>query len=655
MRHCCSLLCLVLLVSPARSPGQEAPAIPLDLQETYGAYATATVEGDADRAVEIYAEDAVVLPVFPLHAQEAPSDVPAPVYEDVEVTRDIMIPMRDGVRLAADLYRPVGAGEPLPVLLIRTPYDKENEASGARWFARRGYAVLAQDVRGKHGSEGEFTVQARASEDGYDTVDWAARRPWSNGRIGSYGCSYPGEVQYLLAKTRHPAHRAMVAMAGGGAVGPAGRYYRNFGAYRGGTFGLAAALGWFSRNGAKTDSAAALDSTNYSEILRTLPVVDMPEKAGMPPTDFEDFATHPPADPYWDKMGYLRDSDRFATPALHVNSWFDFAAEETLYTFNLMRRNAETTEARGNQFAIIAPGTHCDMFDATEHTLVGERDVGDARLPWPRLFLDWFDHWLKGEENGVTEMPRVRYFTIGAGGWHSAPSWPPPGMERVPYYLGPGEASRGDRVDRSGVLSADKPLRAATASFAYDPGDPFPSLGGAFCCTGNPDDQAGMVDQTALESRSDLLVYTSPPLKEPLTIAGPIRAVLHLSSDAPDTDVFVKLLDVVPEGPVWNVASGILRMRYREGMDRRVWMEPDSVYEAEIRLGSRAYRFPAGHRIRLYVTSSNFPMRNRNLNTGGDNATETDWMRAVNTFHYGPSAPSRVVLPVARSLAAGEN
>lgn len=592
---------------------------------------------------------AALLSSPPLHAQETPPGAPSIVDERVEVTRKVMIPMRDGVRLAADLYRPAGAEEPLPVLLIRTPYDRANEATSARWFARHGYAVLAQDVRGKGGSEGEFTVQSRASEDGYDTVDWAARQAWSNGRVGTYGCSYPGEVQYLLAKTRHPDHRAMLAMAGGGALGPAGGYYRNFGAYRGGTFGLAAALGWFSRNGAETNSAAAPDSIDYPEILRTLPVVDMPEKAGMAPTDFEDFATHPPADPYWDRMGYLRDSDRFATPALHVNSWFDFAAEETLYAFDLMRRNAETAEARENQFAIIAPGTHCDMFDATEHTMVGDRDVGDARLPWPRLFLDWFDHWLKGEENGVTEMPRVRYFTIGADGWHPAPGWPPPGVERVAYYLGPGEASGADRSARTGGLSADRPVRAAVDSFVYDPGDPFPSLGGAFCCTGNPDDQAGMVDQIGLESRSDLLVYTSPPLEQPLTIAGPIRAVLHVSSDAPDTDVFVKLLDVVPDGPVWNVASGILRLRYREGMDRHVWMEPDSVYEAEIRLGSRAYRFPAGHRIRLYVTSSNFPMRNRNLNTGDHNATETKWVRAVNTIHLGPS---RVILPVRPVLPA---
>ena len=557
-----------------------------------------------------------------------------------------MIPMRDGVRLAADLYRPVGAEEPLPMLLTRTPYGKGNEENGARWFARRGYAVLAQDVRGKHGSEGEFTVQSRASEDGYDTVGWAARQSWSHGLVGTYGCSYPGEVQYLLAKTRHPNHRAMLAMAGGGAVGPAGGYYRNFGAYRGGAFGLAAALGWFARSGAKTDSAAVPDSIDYSEILRSLPVVDMPEKARMPPTDFEDFATHPPTDPYWDRMRYLRDSDRFATPALHVNSWFDYAAEETLYAFDLMRRNAETVEAREHQFVIIAPGTHCDMFSATEHTMVGDRDVGDARFPWPRIFLDWFDRWLKGEENGVTDMPKVRYFGIGTGTWHSAPSWPPPASERVPYYLGTEGASGGDRTPRAGALSVDEPLRAAADSFVYDPGDPFPSLGGAFCCTGNPADKAGMVDQRPLESRSDLLVYTSQPLEEPLRIAGPIRAVLHVSSDAPDTDVTVKLLDVVPDGPVWNVASGILRLRYREGMDRRVWMEPDSLYEAEVRLGSRAYRFPAGHRIRLYITSSNFPMRNRNLNTGGDNVTETEWVRAVNTIYFGPSRLSRVVLPV---------
>lgn len=572
------------------------------------------------------------------------------VYE-VEVKRDVMVPMRDGVHLATDLYRPDETEERLPVLLTRTPYGKENEESGARWFASRGYAVLAQDVRGKGGSGGEFTVQSRASEDGYDAVEWAARQEWSNGKVGTYGCSYPAEVQYLLAKTRHPSHRAMLAMAGGGAVGPAGGYYRNFGAYRGGAFGLAGMFGWFARNGAKVDTATAPDSINYGQVLRSLPVVDMPEKARLPSTDFEDFATHPPADPYWEQMRYLRDTDRFATPALHVNSWFDPATEETLHAFDLMRRNAETAEARENQFAIIAPGTHCDMFDASEHTMVGERDVGDARLSWPRIFVDWFDHWLKGEENGVTEMPKVRYFTIGTGTWHSTPSWPPPEMEPVPYFLESGEPGGRTLSADDGILSTRAPERAVADSFVYDPSDPFPARGGAICCTGNPADVAGMVDQSGLSSRSDVLVYTSPPLEEPLTIAGPIRAALRVSSDASDTDIVVKLLDVDPDGPHWNVATGILRLRYRDGMDRRAWMRPDSVYETEVRLGSRAYRFPAGHRIRLYVTSSNFPVWNRNLNTGGHNATERKWVRAINVVHHGPSHPSRVVLPVLRAEA----
>lgn len=571
---------------------------------------------------------------------------PAPKHK-FELRKNVMVPMRDGVRLATDIYTPTGAGERLPVILIRLPYNKDSYRGAtipAEFFAGQGYAVVVQDVRGKHASEGEYAVQMADAQDGYDAVDWAAKQPWSTGKIGTYGCSYLGEVQFLLAKMRHPNHTAMIPQSASGAVGPAGGYYTNFGAYSGGAFLLSTGFGWFGIAGTKVKGATAPDPLDFKTLLRSLPTAEMDKRAGYPPTDFRDFFIHPPADPYWDRMHYLRDDDRFDTPALHVNSWLDVTPEQTLYAFNLMRRNAVSARARDNQFAIISPTVHCASEAATEHTKVGDRDFGDARLAYWKLYLNWFDYWLKGVENGVTKRPKIQYYLMGKNEWRASPVWPLAEVHVVPYYLSSKAGAATGAGD--GRLTTAQPAGDGRDVFTYDPADPFPSRGGGICCTGNRDDVPGVFDQSLLESRRDLLIYSTPALRSGVTVAGPVRLALHVSSDAKDTDFTAKLIDVDAQGRAWNVSNGILRARYRDGMMKKVWMERDRVYRIEVSLNSTAHYFAPGHRIRIHVTSSDFPMYDRNLNTGGDNVTETKWVKATNTIHFGKRYASQLLLPV---------
>ncbi len=589
----------------------------------------------------------IVMAAIPALGQRAANkrpqaDRPAAKFT-VEAEQNVMVPMRDGVRLATDIYRPAGVSERLPVILMRTPYNKEAlaaETSPARFFAGQGYVVLTQDVRGRFHSEGEFTVEMPDAQDGYDAIDWASKQPWSTGKIGTFGCSYQGEVQYLSLKMRHPNHLAAIPQAGSGAVGPAGGLYKNFGTYEGGALLLGTGFGWFRGSGSKIKDAPKAPAVDLPALLRSLPIVDFAKKAGMPPTDFEDFVRHPPADAYWDQMHYLRDDDHFSTPALHIDSWFDVTPDGALEAFNLMRRNA-TNDAARQQYVIMSPTNHCGSENATEHTMVGAMDVGDARYSYWQLYLDWFDYWLKGVQNDVLKRPHVQYYVTGKNEWRTAPTWPPPDMHVTPYYPAP------PGIAKSGRLTNEKPAKDMPGTYVYDPADPVPSKGGTICCTGDPTNKPGIFDQSALESRGDMLVFSTEPLRQAVTIAGPVKLVLMISSDAKDTDFAAKLIDVDSAGHAWNVVNGIQRVRYRDGMRTSApSLRKDSTYRVVVSLKVTGHQFAVGDQIRLYVTSSDFPMYNRNLNTGGDNVTETTWVKATNTVHTGGVKASYLELPV---------
>ncbi len=573
----------------------------------------------------------------------------APAKNEIRVEKSKKAPMRDGVKLSTDLYLPVDAGlkNRYPVILIRTPYDKN--ASGmedqARRLATRGYGVAVQDVRGKFESGGSFTVSAADAADGEDTVEWLARQEWSNGNGGTTGCSYSGENQVEMA-ARKPLHlRAMNPQAASGAM-------QYFGSLRGGAFELAASADWFVSNGAKErprnadGSVAAFTppKVNWPELWRSLPLRGMMTRAGMLATDWDDFVTHAEKDPWWETLGYVDETSRFDAPALVVDSWYDYGAGDALRLWDLMQKNSETPRARNNQFVILAPTTHCRYDRAAVNTIVGERNLGDARYDFFGLYLAWFDHWLKGVENGVEKMPKVQLYVMGKNQWRGENEWPLARTQFTQYYLSSGGHANSRWGD--GVLTTERPAQGAPDHFVYDPRSPVPTVGGPDWGPAIGELKAGAVDQSDVEMRHDVLVYTSAPLEKGVEVTGPIDVVLFVTSDAADTDFTAKLVDVYSNGMAYNVQEGIQRARYREGFEKPVRLKPGETVELHINLNATSNYFGPGHQIRLEVSSSNFPRFDRNLNTGGKNYDETSWKPALNTVYHSGGHVSYVLLPV---------
>jgi hypothetical protein len=318
-----------------------------------------------------------------------------------------------------------------------------------------------------------------------------------------------------------------------------------------------------------------------------------------------------------------------------------------------VRENAKDPEVAANQYALIAPVGHCGYRRTKEETVIGDRNMGDARLEYEELTYDWFDYWLKGEDNGILErLPGIQYYMMGANEWKSSSIWPPEGTEMVTFYI---DSSKGaNSLYGDGRLSTVKPADAGSDTFVYDPMNPVLSYGGNVCCTGNAI-TAGSFDQRRMEARQDILVYSTEPLDEGVEVSGPVEVTLYVSSDAKDTDFTVKLVDVDTEGRAWNLDETIFRARYREGFDKHVFMEDSEVYEIRLSPLSTSNYFDKGHRIRVEVSSSNFPRFTRNLNTGGKNYDEVEGVVATNTIHHSADHPSRVVLPIVKDeLVAGD-
>jgi len=326
-------------------------------------------------------------------------------------------------------------------------------------------------------------------------------------------------------------------------------------------------------------------------------------------------------------------------------SWYDISISPNLALFNHVRNNAKDPEVAKNQFAVIAPTRHCAFNRATEETIVGERNVGDAQFDYDGLIYCWFDYWLKGEDNEVLEKtPKVQYYTMGLNKWQSSDTWPPEGAEMVTFYL----TSKGsaNSVFGDGRLSTNPPGPEDNPdTFTYDPAFPVPMYGGGFCCLGSAY-QPGSFDQRQMEARHDILIYSTNPFKEGVEISGPIEITLYVSSDVKDTDFTVKLIDVYPDGRSYNLDETIQRARYREGYDKQVFMEKDKVYKLPVSSMSTSNYFAPGHRIRIEVSSSNFPRFARNLNTGGNNYDETEGVVAHNKLHHSAVYPSQIRLSI---------
>jgi uncharacterized protein len=557
---------------------------------------------------------------------------------------DLKIAMPDGIKLATSLYRPHSANaqapEKLATVLIRMPYDRlthRGALSAAEFFASRGYAVMIQDIRGKNGSEGEFIPYQSGTRDGAATLDWITQQPWSNGKVGTFGCSGLGETQYVLARARHPAHAAMIPLGAGGAMGSAMGRYSYFGDFEGGIFQLASGFGWFAEFGAKSPQAPLLKKFDIAKALQTLPVSEMVKRVRDTPNGYMEFVTTPLTDPWWRSLDYVADGDVLSTPALIINTWGDQTLGDTFALVEFANKTAP------RQHLVIAPGNHCDHIDSARQGRFGELEVANAMQPYQDWYLRWFDFWLRGKGDGLAEMAPYTFYMIGENRWLTASEWPPRNSSTQRWYLDSASGAN-SRVGDGRLLPNAPKAALAYDEYRYDPLNPVPTRGGPMCCTGNPADHAGPVDQRDVEVRDDVLVYTSPVLAAPLRIAGKLRAVLNVSSSARDTDFVARLVHVWPDGRATNIQEGALRARYRKGFDQPTLLVPDERVELVVDMRSIAYHVPQGHQLRLDITSSSFPRLERNLNTGGRNFDEAVSLVATNRIYHDMRGASYVEL-----------
>lgn len=539
----------------------------------------------------------------------------------------------DGTRLAASLYRPSRAQSRLPTILIRLPYHRLRYAEGygsALFFARHGYAVLVQDLRGSGGSEGELMPWAHAADDAAATMEWITRQPWSDGTVATIGCSALGETQ-LVSQHRAPsAWRAMIASGAGGAVGSLGGRYEYFGVFEGGVFQLASGYGWFVESGSKRPDAPPAAPFDRARMLSELPISDLVARVRPSPNSYSEFLTTPLGDDTWTQWGYLGEDSRMRVPALLINTWGDQTLSGTLAIAEHWRKaDPEGTAVRLK--TILAPGNHCDHQSFGRTARFGEIEVENGGLGYAQLALRWFDFWLKGRGDALTEMPAYTYYVIGADSWRTSDTWPPAETQTQRWWLG--SAMHANTASGDGSLTRESRAGAASDTWRYDPADPVPTRGGPICCTGSQH-ASGPANQVDVEQRNDVLVYTSAPLEDDLVIAGPIRLHLQVSSDARDTDLVGRLAHVFPDDRSIGIQEGALRLRYRDGFSVPRPMEPGQRVKATVDMRDIAYRLPKGHRLRLHLTSSSFPRLERNLNTGGDNARETRMVVATNRVHY---------------------
>jgi len=574
----------------------------------------------------------------------------------ITIDKDVKVVMRDGTELSTNIYRP-DTRDPLPALVQRMPYNKERLSTAWRYMhieraATRGYAVVVQDVRGRFGSQGSFTPFAHEAEDGFDCVEWVAAQPWCSGTVGTYGGSYQGMSQWLAASRAPASLRAMAPHTATADV------YREW-IYRGGAFALGSllkwALGYLGGGEVARREAAGLDQSGPRKTLleleddldtsvyRRTPLTDMPDMREISGYYF-DWLEHPDDDGFWAPMIASDRYDRIEVPGLHIGGWYDTFQPATFYGFEAMRTRAANDDARRHQRLVVGPWAHgaqSGMF--LEHNF--GRLANDEIFDLDGLQLAYFDRWLRAIDDGGDAKP-VRLFVMGRDEWSDEEDWPLPGTEYVPFYLhGNGQANtlRGD-----GALTTDPPGDERDDCFVYDPRNPVPTLGGQNTLPGLFEAMRGPRDQRTIEQRADVLCYSTEPLERALEVIGHIRLVLYASSSAPDTDFTGKLVDVFPDGRAVILTQGILRARYRESRSQPSSLRPGQVYELELDLSATANLFKAGHRIRLEISSSNFPCYNRNSNTGGDIATEleSDFLRAINHIHHSSAHPSRLILPV---------
>jgi len=567
-----------------------------------------------------------------------PADVPA--RNDILLDNRVPIRMRDSVTLYADVYRPVGEGR-YPVLVSGTPYSTERFPTAydaAVYFAQRGYVYVFQDIRGRHESEGIWEPFVNDAKDGYDTVEWAARQPWSNGKVAMQGGSYLGQNQWRTAQTAPSSLVTIFPMVASTSI------YHDWITLNGG-WRLSFNFGWgpvrqesriMQNPGPHT--IAGLRAIHYDQVQWHLPLNTMQKLVGRHAKFYDDWLANPDYNAYWKPLNAEEMFDKIAIPVHTLGGWFDIFSQGTLRGYVGMSQKGATDKARRMSHLVIGPWGH----GPSQKT--GALDFGPAaNVDALTVQLRWYDYWLKGIDNGLAPEPPVKLFVMGRNEWVYEREYPLARTQYRPFYFTSGGNANSDRGD--GRLTWTKPaLQQAQDRFRYDPDDPVPSLGGNNCC-GTPT-PAGPQDQRPIEGTRDILIYTSDFLQEEIEATGPVKVVLYASSDAVDTDFVAKLVDVYPDGSSYNMAEGLLRARYRESLSKPRPLTPGQVYRLEIDLVGTSVAFQKGHRIRVHVTSSHFPQFDRNPNTGATFGT-TDRVRvAQQTVYHDAERPSHIVLPV---------
>jgi uncharacterized protein len=572
------------------------------------------------------------------------------------VTKQADVParMRDGTILRADVYRPQ-TSEPVPVLLMRTQYGKTGaQTQPSRyqppdWFASHCYLVVIQDIRGQGTSEGTFSEFANDQDDGYDSVEWAATLPGANGKVGMYGSSYVGATQWLAAVTA-PPHLVTIVPAN-----TASDYYDGW-TYEGGEFRLAFVAPWVIESIAQTAAMNRHDDATVQELkeaaadptqwLNFRPYKDLPplqpDNPAVAPWYF-DWIRHSARDDYWTRWSIRDRLAAVKVPVLHVEGWYDAFLAGGIENFAAMITRGGTLDARNNQRLVIGPWDHGNWGRENSQPAPLLKDIGAAAdSPINELMLAWYDHFLKNQDNRVSGMPRVDYFLMGANKWKSATSWPLPQTQWTRYYL----SGDGGISTRTGVLRLSPPNGDEPSdSYTYDPVNPAPSLGGHSCC-GALSGPQGPYDQTPVEQRSDVLVYSSDPLPTDTEVTGPTTVHLWAASSAPDTDFTAKLTVVKPDGQVVNLNNGILRTAFRDSLSEPHPGTPGQAYEYTIAIWPTSYLYRAGDRIRVEISSSDYPQFAPNPNTGEPFGQSAASKAATQTILHDAAHPSDIVLPI---------
>ncbi len=584
--------------------------------------------------------------------------LPKPVKDEyrrstsVSSQTNVEIPMRDGVILRADVYRPSGGGRH-PVLLQRIPYGKHSPRYRSMYLdpmraLDRGYAVIIQDTRGRHVSDGDWYPYVHEAQDGFDTIDWIASQPWSDGSVGMFGISYHGATQWLAATEAHPALKAIIPGV------TADSYYDSW-TYLGGVFQLYWTGGWAAAFALDDLGGRAARNSDAMGVLREwrqdayamanhLSLNDMPGLRQVADY-YYDWLAHPTYDDYWKAIAPREKFDKITVPALNQGGWFDGFIRGTIRCYQGMREHGATELARTQQHLLVGPWLHQPLPDPYAGQGYFGGAASGAAIDWHGMQLAWFDRWLRGEDNSVDTDPNTYIFVMGANEWRAEECWPPPDAEPMTMFLrsdGSANTLNGD-----GALSPDPPSESESPDrFMYDPSNPVPTHGGAHL-GGIPSlFEVGVQDQRAIESREDVLVYTSAPIERDTEVTGHVELELWAVTSAADTDWTAKLVDVHPDGQARNVCDGIVRASYRDSLESPSPIQPGEAYRYNVDVGPTAMLFRKGHCIRLEVSSSNFPAYARNA--GVPHHGSADLTPATQTVLHDASHPSRLILPIVR-------